>query len=83
MGDLQPLASPDTLNPFGVDYPDRLAQQSGDLAIAIATVLPSNGETLLVFTTARDLAASGQAAAAPPRRVMNSRRFMRPPAELA
>src|SRR5262249_31257791 len=39
----------------------RLAQELGDLAIAIATVLPSKlhnvgGETLLVLTTARDLA---------------------------
>src|SRR5262249_23576086 len=38
-----------------------LAQQFGDLAIAIAAVLPSKldnigGETLLVLTTARDLA---------------------------
>src|SRR5262245_40651360 len=39
----------------------RLAQQFGDLAIAIAAVLPGKldnigGETLLVLTTARDLA---------------------------
>ena len=61
MGDLQPLASPDALNPLVVDYPARLAQQFGDLAIAIAAVLPSKldnigGETLLVLTTARELA---------------------------
>ena len=36
MGDLQPLALPDTLDPFVVDCPARLAQQFGDLAIAIA-----------------------------------------------
>ena len=60
-GDLQPLALPDTLDPLVVDCPAHLAQQFGDLAIAIAAVLPSKldnigGETLLVLTTARDLA---------------------------
>ena len=40
MGDLQPLALPDTLDPLVVDCPARLAQQFGDLAIAIAAVLP-------------------------------------------
>ena len=60
MRDLQPLALPDTLDPLVVDYPARLAQ-IGDLAIAIAAVLPSKldnigGETLLVLTTAQDLA---------------------------
>jgi hypothetical protein len=39
MGDLQPLALPDTLDPLVVDCPARLAQQFGDLAIAIAAVL--------------------------------------------
>ena len=58
MGDLQPLALPDMLD---VDCPARLAQQFGDLAIAITAVLPSKldnigGETLLALTTARDLA---------------------------
>src|SRR6516164_9560652 len=61
MGDLQPLALPDTLDPLVVDRPARLAQQFGDLAIAITAVLPSKldnigGETLLALTTARDLA---------------------------
>jgi hypothetical protein len=61
MGNLQPLALPDTLDPLVVDCPARLAQELGDLAIAIAAVLPSKldnigGETLLVSTTARDLA---------------------------
>jgi hypothetical protein len=56
MGNLQPLTLPDTL-----DYPARPAQQRGDLAIAIAAVVPGKldnigGETLLVLTTARDLA---------------------------
>jgi hypothetical protein len=59
--DLQPLALPDTLDPLVVDYPARLAQQFGDLAIAVAAVLPGKldnigGQTLLVVTTARDLA---------------------------
>jgi hypothetical protein len=61
MGNLQPLASPDTLDPLVVDCPARLAQQCGDLAIAIAAVLPGKldnigREMLLVVTTARDLA---------------------------
>src|SRR5262245_37611934 len=61
MGDLQPLALPDTLDPLVVDCPARLAQQCGDLAIAITAVLPGKldnigGETLLILTTARDLA---------------------------
>jgi hypothetical protein len=61
MGNLQPLTLPDTLDPLVVDYPARLAQELGDLAIAIAAVLPGKldnigGETLLVVTTARDLA---------------------------
>src|SRR6266446_300870 len=61
MGNLQPLASPDTLDPLVVDCPARLAQQRGDLAIAVAAVLPGKldnigGETPLVLTNARDLA---------------------------
>ena len=61
IGDLQPLASPDALDQLVVDYPARLAQQFGDLAIAVAAVLPGKldnigRETLLVVTTARDLA---------------------------
>jgi hypothetical protein len=59
--DLQPLASPDALDPLVVDYPARLAQQFGNLAIAVAAVLPGKRDnvgrqTLLVVTTARDLA---------------------------
>src|SRR5437660_7930423 len=50
-----------TLDPLVVDDPTRLAQQFGDLAIAIAAVLPGKldnirCETLLIVTTARDLA---------------------------
>jgi hypothetical protein len=61
IGDLQPLASPDALDPLVVDYPARLAQQPRDLAIAVAAVLLGKldsigGETLLVLTAARDLA---------------------------
>src|SRR5258708_9612998 len=40
MGNLQPLTLPDTLDPLVVDCPARLAQELGDLAIAIAAVLP-------------------------------------------
>jgi len=61
MGNLQPLTLPDTLDPLVVDCPTRLAQQRGDLAIAVAAVLPGKldnigGETPIVVTTARDLA---------------------------
>ena len=61
IGDLQPLAPPDALDPLVVDYPARLAQQFGDLAIAMAAVLLGKldnigSETLLVLTAARDLA---------------------------
>jgi hypothetical protein len=54
MGNLQPLTLPDPLDPLVVGYPARLAQELGDLAIAIAAVLPgklNNIETLLVVTT--------------------------------
>ena len=59
MGNLEPLTLPDTLDPLVVDCPAR--QQRGDLAIAVAAVLPGKldnigGETPLVVTTARDLA---------------------------
>ena len=58
---LQPLTLPDTLDPLVVDCPARLAQQRGDLAIAIAAVLLGKldnigGETPLVVTTTWDLA---------------------------
>ena len=60
MGDLEPLASPDALDPLVVDYPARLAQQRGDLAIAVAAVLLGKldnigRQALFVLTTARDL----------------------------
>src|SRR3954471_12581689 len=38
--DLQPLASPDALDPLVVDEPTGPAQQLGDLTIAIAAILP-------------------------------------------
>ena len=61
MGNLEPLTLPDTLDPLVVDCPARLAQQRGDLAIAVAAVLPGKldnigGETPLLVTTTRDLA---------------------------
>src|SRR5262247_1691147 len=61
IGDLQPLASPDALDPLVVDYPARLAQQPCDLAIAVAAILLGKlgnigRQTLLVLTAARDLA---------------------------
>jgi hypothetical protein len=60
-GTFGPLALPDTLDPLVVDCPVRLAQERGDLAVAIAAVLPGKldnigAETLLVLTTGRDLA---------------------------
>src|SRR5262245_60081977 len=61
MRDLQPLASPDALDPLVVDYPACLAQQPCDLAIAVAAVLLGKldnigRQTLLVLTAARHLA---------------------------
>ena len=61
MGDLQPLALPDPLDPFVVDDPARLLQQPGDLAITVAAVLAGQcdnvgGEPLFVFSAPRYLA---------------------------
>ena len=61
MGDLEPLASPDALDRLVVDDPARLAQQSGDLAIAVAAVLPGKlddvgCQPLLVVAALRRLA---------------------------
>jgi hypothetical protein len=58
---LQPLTPPDPLDPLVVDEPARVSQQSRDLPVAIATILTGKrddvgGQTLLVLTTARDLA---------------------------
>jgi hypothetical protein len=39
-GDLQPLASPDPFDPLVVNQPAGPAQQLGDLAIAVAAILP-------------------------------------------
>ena len=61
MRDLESLPLPDPLDPFVVDDPARLLEQPGDLAIAVAAVLPGKlgdigRETLFVVTTARDFA---------------------------
>ena len=61
VGDLQPLPSPDPLDPLVVDDPARLLQQPGNLAIAVAAVLPGKlddvgGEPLFVVTAPRCLA---------------------------
>ena len=59
---LQPLASPDSLDPFVVDDPARRrTQQRGDLAIAVAAVAAGQfdevgDELLLIVATARDAA---------------------------
>src|SRR5262249_45056981 len=60
-GDLQPLASPDPLNPLVIDQPAGAAQQRGDLAIAVATILPGQlddggGQSRFVNTAPRALA---------------------------
>src|SRR6478609_2640420 len=60
-GDLQPLASPDALDPLVVDQPARLAQQRGNLAIAVAAILPDQldnigGQARFICTAPRDLA---------------------------
>ena len=61
MGNLQPLASPDPLDPLVVDQPPRLPEQPGDLAIAVAAIptgqLDDIGrEPFLVGRAVRDLA---------------------------
>src|SRR5436190_15412371 len=59
--DLQPLAPPDPLDPLIVDQPAGPAQQLGDLAIAVAAILPDQLDDVgrqpcLVVSTVRDLA---------------------------
>jgi hypothetical protein len=59
--DLQPLASPNPLDPLVVDQPAGLAQKLGDLAIAVATILPSQlddigGQLIFILPAPRDLA---------------------------
>jgi len=59
--DLQPLASPDPLDPLVVDQPAGPAQQFGDLAIAIPAILAGQinevgRQPLFIVTALRDLA---------------------------
>jgi hypothetical protein len=59
-GNLQPLASPDPLDPLDVEEPSGPAQQLGDLAIAIAAILAGQlddvgRQKLFVFAALRDL----------------------------
>ena len=59
-GNLQPFASPDPLHPLVVDEPAGPAQQLGDLAIAIAAILPGQlddvgGQPLFLVTALRGL----------------------------
>ena len=59
--DLQPLASPDPLDPRVADQPASITQQGGDLAVAIAAVLSSKfdyvgRQSFGIFTAPRDLA---------------------------
>ena len=61
LGTFSPLASPDPLDTLVVDEPACSTQQLGDLAVAVASVLPSKlddvgAEPLLVVSTTRDLA---------------------------
>src|SRR5204863_2169020 len=59
-GDLQPLASPDPFDPLVVDQPAGPPQQLGDLAIAVAAILPGQlddvgGQPLFILTAPRHL----------------------------
>jgi hypothetical protein len=61
VGNLQPLAPPDPLDPLVVDQPAALAQQARDLAIAVAAILTGQFndiglKPLLVSAALRDLA---------------------------
>jgi hypothetical protein len=60
-GDLQPLASPNPLDPLVVDQPAGPAQQLRNLAIAIAAISPGQlddvgRQPLFILTAPRDLA---------------------------
>ena len=60
-GDFQPLASPDSLDPLVIDQPPGAAQQLGNLAVAVAAVLPGQlddvgGQPGFILTALRDLA---------------------------
>jgi hypothetical protein len=60
-GNLQPLASPDPLDPFVVDQPAGPAQQFRDFAIAVAAILPGQfddvvGQPRFIITAPRRLA---------------------------
>jgi len=60
-GDLQPLTSPDPLNPLVIDQPAGPAKQRGDLAIAVAAILPGQLDDIVpqpcfIVTAPRDLA---------------------------
>ena len=57
---LQPLTPPDALDPLVVDLPASPAQERGDLAIAVAAILPRQlddvgGQPLLVVPPHRNL----------------------------
>ncbi len=61
LGNLQPLPSPDPLDPLVVHKPAGVAQQSRDLAVAVATILPGKlddvgCQPLLVVAALRRLA---------------------------
>jgi hypothetical protein len=61
LGDLQPLMSPNPLDPFVVHNPAGVAQQSRDLAVAVAAILPGKlddvgRQPLLVVAALRRLA---------------------------
>ena len=58
---LQPLPAPDPLHPLVVHQPTRIPQQGGDLAIAVAPILPGQlddvgGQLLFVVAAPRRLA---------------------------
>ena len=44
MGNLQPLPFPDSFDPLVVDDPACLLKQPGDLAVAVAAILPGQGD---------------------------------------
>jgi len=61
LGNLQPLTSPDPLDPRVADQPAGITQQGSDLAVAIAAVLSSKFDHVGcqpfgIFTAPRDLA---------------------------
>jgi hypothetical protein len=84
-GDLQPLASPNPLDPLIVIDPACLAQQFGDLAITVAAILPGKlddvgAQPFLILGASWDLAL--RLAMLPQRRTGAALRHLKLPSDM-